>query len=86
MNVTSPHEISQVDYLNFDAYTVVERNLWQRDRILVLDMHSLSESPKVALNLSKNTSKFLNKGDWCCNKGVNQAKAMPNNKVSMNPS
>ncbi len=46
---------------------------------------SLSKSPKVALNLLKNTSKSLSKGDWCSNKGVNQAKVMPDNKVLMSP-
>ncbi len=44
----------------------------------------LSESSKVALNFSKNVSKFLNKGDWCFNKSANQARTMLDNKVQLN--
>ncbi len=85
MNIASAHEISQVNCLNFNSYTIVECDPWQKDRIFMLDMRSLSKSPKVALNFSKNTSKLLNKDDWCSNKGVNQAKVVPDNRVFMNP-
>jgi hypothetical protein len=85
MNATSPHEILQTNYLNSNAYIVAEQDPWQRDRILMLDVHSLFESPKVALNSLRNVSKSLSKGDWCSNKGANRAKAVPNNKVPMNP-
>ncbi len=51
----------------------------------MLKMQSLSKFPKMALNSLRNVSKSLNKGDWCSNKGANQARAMPNNKVPMNP-
>jgi hypothetical protein len=85
MSVASPHEILQANYLNFDVYTITECDLWQRDHILMLDMFSLSKFPKMALNSSRNVSKLLNKGDWCSNKGVNQVRAMLDNKVPMNP-
>jgi len=62
MNIISPHEISQANYLTFDAYIEIECDMWQIDRILMLDVRSLSESPKVALNSLKNTSKLLSKG------------------------
>ncbi len=51
----------------------------------MLDVRSLSKSPKVAMNYLKNTSKSLNKGDWCFNKGANQARVVLNNKVLMSP-
>jgi hypothetical protein len=85
MKATSPHEILQTNYLNFDAYIVAKCDPWQRDHILMLDMHFLSEFPKVALNSSRNNSKLLSKGDWCFNKCANQARAMLDNKVPMNP-
>jgi hypothetical protein len=71
MNIASPHEILQANCLNFDAYTTIEGDPWQRYHILMLKVHSLSEFPKVALNSSRNVSKSLNKGDYCSNKGVN---------------
>jgi hypothetical protein len=46
-------------------------------------MHSLFKFPKVALNSSKNSSKSLRKGDQCSNKNVNQARVVPDKKVSM---
>jgi hypothetical protein len=70
MNVVSSHEISQINYLNTNVYTVVEHDIWQIDRILMLDVCFLSKSPKMALNFSRNVSKLLNKGDLCSNKGV----------------
>jgi len=27
MNITSPHEILQANYLNYDAYTIVKRDI-----------------------------------------------------------
>jgi hypothetical protein len=39
---------------------------------------SLFESPNMALKSSKNVSKSLSKGDWHSNKGVNQARVVPN--------
>ncbi len=77
--------ILEANYLNFDAYTVTECDHLQKDHILMLDVRSLSDSPKVALNSSINASKLLNKGDWCFNKGVNQIRVMLNNKVPMSP-
>jgi hypothetical protein len=85
MSVTSPHEILQANYLNFDAYIVVECDPWQRYRILMLNVHFLSKFPKVVLNYLINTSKLLNKDDWCSNKSASQARTMPDNKVLMNP-
>ncbi len=85
MSVDSPHEILQANYLNFDAYTIAEHDFWQKNRILMLNMHFLFESPKVALNFSKNTWKSLSKGDWCSIKGANQARAMPDNKMPISP-
>jgi hypothetical protein len=70
MNATSPHEISQAKCLNFNGYIVTEHNPWQRNHILMLDMCSLFESLKLALNFSRNVSKSLNKGDWCSNNGA----------------
>ncbi len=67
----------------FKPYTAFEHDPWQKDHILMLDMHSLFESPKVALNFSRNASKSFSKGDWCSNKGVNQAKVVLDNKVLM---
>jgi hypothetical protein len=84
MNTTSPHEILQVNCMNFDAYIITKCDPWQRDCILMLNVCSLFESPKLAWNFSRNTSKLLNKGDWCSNKGANQARVMLNNKVLMN--
>jgi hypothetical protein len=55
------------------------------DNNFMLDVHYLSESPKVALNSSINISKSLNKGDWCSNKSANQTIVMPNNNVLMSP-
>ncbi len=63
MNIASPHEISQANCLNFNAYTIAERDPSQRDHILMLNVHSLFKSPKVALKFSKNVSKLLSKGD-----------------------
>jgi hypothetical protein len=83
MNVASPHEISWANYLNFNAYTIVEHDPWQRDRTLMFNVHFLFKFPKVALNFSRNFSKLLNKVDWCSNKGANQARAMPDTKLPM---
>ncbi len=85
MNVVSPHEISQVNCQNSNAYITIECDPWQKDHILMLNIRSLSKSSKVELNFSKYTSKSLNKCDWCSNKGVNQAKVVPDNKVFMTP-
>ncbi len=74
-----------IQLFNFDAYTIVECDPWQKDHILMLDVHSLSEFPKVTLNFLRNASKSLNKGDWCSNKGENQTKVVFNNKMSMSP-
>ncbi len=51
----------------------------------MLDVHFLSEYPKVASNCLRNISKSLSKKDWCSNKGVNQAKSMLDNKMPMSP-
>ncbi len=59
MNGASPHEILQANYLNFDAYIVVEHDPWQRDHILKLEMHSLSKFPKVTLIFSKKGFKVI---------------------------
>jgi hypothetical protein len=85
MSVDSPFEISQAKCLNFNPYVAIKHDPWQRDRILMLNVCLLLESPKVALNFSKNISKSLNKHDWCFNKGVNQTKALFDNKMSMSP-
>jgi hypothetical protein len=63
MSVASPHEISQVNCFNFDAYTTIEHDPWKKNHNLMLDMHSFLESLKVALNYSRNVSKSLSKGD-----------------------
>jgi len=63
MSVASPHEILQINCLNYDAYTAVEYDPWQKNRNLMLDVHSFPKSLKVALNSSKNVSKSLSKGD-----------------------
>jgi hypothetical protein len=83
MNVASPHEISQVNYLNFNANTPVECDPWQIYHILMLDVCFLSEYPQVALNSLRNASKLLSKGDLCSNKDVNQTRVVLNNKVPM---
>jgi hypothetical protein len=57
MNVGSPHEILQANSSNFDAYTTTKHDPWQKYRILMLDVHSLSEFPKVTLNFLINISK-----------------------------
>jgi hypothetical protein len=63
MNAASPHEILQANFLNFDAYTIIECDIWQNDCISMLNVRSLSKFPKVALNFSRNASKSLSKGD-----------------------
>jgi hypothetical protein len=63
MSVVSSHEISQTNYLNFNAYIVAECDPSLRNCVLMLDMHSLSKFPKVALNFSRNVSKSMSKGD-----------------------
>jgi hypothetical protein len=63
MNIASPYEILQANCLNFDAYIVTEHDYLQKNCILMLDVCSLSESPKVTLNFSINASKMLSKGD-----------------------
>jgi hypothetical protein len=63
MNIVSPHEILQANCLKFDAYIVTEHDHLQKDCILMLDVCSLSESPKVTLNFSINASKRSSKGD-----------------------
>jgi hypothetical protein len=85
MNVVPPHEISQINYLNSNAYIVIECDIWQKDCILILYVCFLSKFPKMALNFLKNALKLLNKGDLCSNKGVNQTKLMLHNKVLMRP-
>jgi len=85
MIVVSPHEISQINYLNFDTYIAIECDPWQRYCILMLDVCSLFECPKVALNFSRNVSKLLSKGDWHCNKVANQTKVVLDNKMWMSP-
>jgi hypothetical protein len=57
----------------------------KKDRILMLDVCFLFESPKVALNYLRKVSNSLSKGDWCFNKSANQARAMFYNKVPMSP-
>jgi hypothetical protein len=84
MSATSPHEILQANYLESNARITIEHDPWQRNRILMLNMHFLSKPPKVALNSSKNVSKLLSKGDWCSNKSANQAMVVFDNKVPMN--
>jgi hypothetical protein len=51
----------------------------------MLNMHFLFECPKATLNFSRNASKSLSKGHWCSNKGANQARVMPKDKMQMNP-
>jgi hypothetical protein len=85
MNVASSHEMSQANCLKFDAYTITECDPRRKDHNLVVDMCSLSECPSLALNSSRNALKSLNKGDWCSNKNVYQARAMFNNRVLRSP-
>ncbi len=85
MSATSLQEIMQANCLDSDAYIAVKHDIWWRDHILMLDVHSLSKFPKVALNFSRNVSKSLHIGDWCSNKGANQTRVMLDNKVPMNP-
>jgi hypothetical protein len=54
MSAVSSHEMSQTNYLKPDAHITTKRDPWQRDHSLVVDMCSLSKSPNVALNSSKN--------------------------------
>jgi hypothetical protein len=53
----------------------------KKDHNLFVEMHPLSKFSKVALNSSRIASKSLSRGDWCSNKGVNQTRAMLDNKV-----
>jgi hypothetical protein len=38
MNATSPYEISQTNYLNFDAYITIKHDPWEKNNILILDV------------------------------------------------
>jgi hypothetical protein len=85
MNAALSHEMSQANYLKYDASIVAEHDHWQKYHNLVVDMCSLFKFPNLARKFSKNVSKSLNKGDCHSNKGANKARAMPNNKVSRSP-
>jgi hypothetical protein len=59
MSVTSSHEMSHVNFLNLNAYTYARREPWRKDRNLLVDVRSLSKSPKVIVNFLKNASKLF---------------------------
>jgi hypothetical protein len=54
MSVASSNEMSQANHLKLDAYIITKHDPWQKDHSLVVDMCSLSKSPNVALNSSRN--------------------------------
>jgi hypothetical protein len=63
MSVISPYEISQANCLNSNAYTTTECDPWQKECIMMLNMCSLFNYPKLTLNSLRNVSKSLSKGD-----------------------
>lgn len=67
MSVTLSHEISHVNCMNLNAYTIVQWSLWWNVHNFFVDVHSLFESPKVALVFLINVSKSFNNGNWCFN-------------------
>jgi len=81
MSATSFHELSHVKCLNSYEYTIVKWGPWWNDCNLFIVVHSLFESPKMALNCSTNVSKLFNDGDWHSNKGANHIEVVPNSKV-----
>jgi hypothetical protein len=63
MNAALSHEMSQANYLKYDASIVAKCDPWQKNRSLVVDMCSLSKSPHLTQKNSRNASKSLNRGD-----------------------
>jgi hypothetical protein len=61
MSVASSHEISHANYLNSNAYIDVGHDPRQKDHNLLVNVRSLSESPKVVVNSLKNASKLWHK-------------------------
>ncbi len=53
MNVTLSHEMLHANYMNSNSYIVVRWGHWWNDHNLFIDVCSLFEFPKVALNSSK---------------------------------
>jgi hypothetical protein len=51
----------------------------------LVDVHSLSGFPKVAMNSLKNASKLFKSDDYHSSKNTNEANVVPNNKTSMSP-
>ncbi len=85
MSTVSSHDMLQNNCLKSDAYTIVGHGPWQRTCNLLIDVHSLLEFSKVALNSSINTSRSFNNGDYHSNKSANHVKVMPNSNVLIRP-
>jgi hypothetical protein len=85
MSTASSHDMLQANFLKFDAYTIVGCGPWQRTCNLLIDVRSLLEFSKVALNSSINTSRSFNNGNYHSNKSANHAKVMPNSNVLIKP-
>jgi hypothetical protein len=85
MSVALSHEISHVGCLNLETYVEVGHVPWWRVCNLFVDVRSLFESSKKALNFSRNVSKLFRRGDWHSKRGVTRAKVMHGNKVPMSP-
>jgi hypothetical protein len=71
MNATSSHEMSHVNFLNSNAYTYASREPWQKDCNLLVDVRSLSKSPKIIVNFLKNASKLFKNDEYHSNNSVN---------------
>jgi hypothetical protein len=67
MNVTSSHEMSHVDCLNVNVYIDAGRDPWRKDHNLLLNVRSLSKSPKFIVNFSRNVSNLFKSDDYCSN-------------------
>jgi hypothetical protein len=85
MSVVSSHDILQANYLKSNAYIIAGHGPWQRAHNLLINVCSLLEFPKVALNSSTNTLKSFKNGDCHFYKGANHVKVVPNSIVPIRP-
>jgi len=60
-----------ISYLNSNGYTNASCDPRWKDHNLLVDMPSLSESPKVVVNSSKNASKLFKSDDYHSSNSVN---------------
>ncbi len=70
---------------NSDAYTTIERDPWQKDRILMLDVHFFVKISKGGIKLFKKCFKVIVQGWLMFQQMWNQTKVVLNNKMLMNP-